>query len=340
LIDPLAALPPEARSRLRKRPRPRWVPPMLATLTDDRFSDPRWIFEPKFDGVRCLVFRDRRGVRLLSRNKLSLDRQYPEIEEAFLAEPAGDYILDGEIVAFEGKRTSFARLQRRMQLRDPARAKRTGVAVYFYAFDVLYAGGFDLTRLTLLERKLVLRRVLSFNRRLRFTAHRVEAGEQAWRDACANGMEGVIAKRTDSPYEPGRSRHWLKFKCVNEQELVIGGYTEPAGARLGLGALLLGYYDDGALTYAGKVGTGFDERTLKSLASRLASRQRARSPFVRGKAPTRGVHWVRPDLVAQIGFAEWTRDGQLRHPRFLGLRRDKPAREVIRERPTATDTNT
>ena len=219
---------------------------MLATLTDDRFSDPRWIFEPKFDGVRCLVFRDRRGVRLLSRNKLSLNRQYPEIEEAFRAEPAGDYILDGEVVAFEGKRTSFARLQRRMQLRDPARAKRTGVAVYFYAFDIVYAGGFDLTRLPLLERKLVLRRVLSFNRRLRFTAHRVEDGEQAWRDACANGLEGVIAKRADSPYEHGRSRDWLKFKCVNEQELVIGGYTEPAGARVGLGALLLGYYDDGA----------------------------------------------------------------------------------------------
>lgn len=306
---------------------------MLATLTDDRFSDPRWIFEPKFDGVRCLVFRDGRGVRLLSRNKLSLNRQYPEIEEAFRAEPAGDYILDGEIVAFEGKRTSFARLQRRMQLRDPARARRTGVAVYFYAFDVMYAGGFDLARLTLLERKLVLRRVLSFNRRLRFTAHRVGDGEQAWRDACANGLEGVIAKRADSPYEHGRSRDWLKFKCVNEQELVIGGYTEPAGARVGLGALLLGYYDDGAFVYAGKVGTGFDERTLKTLSTRLASRHRARSPFIRGRTPSRGVHWVRPDLVAQIGFTEWTRDGQLRHPRFIGLRRDKAARDVVRERP-------
>ncbi|HEV8449007.1 MAG TPA: non-homologous end-joining DNA ligase [Gemmatimonadaceae bacterium] len=313
---------------------PRWVPPMLATLTEERFSDPAWIFEPKFDGVRCLVFRDRRGVRLLSRNKLSLNRQYPEIEEAFRAQPAGDYVVDGEIVAFEGKRTSFARLQRRMQLRDPVRAKRTGVAVYLYVFDVVYAGGFDLTRLSLLHRKLVLRRLLSFNRRLRFTAHRAEDGEQAWRDACANGLEGVIAKRADSRYESGRSRDWLKFKCVNEQELVIGGWTDPAGARSGLGALLLGYYDDGSLVYAGKVGTGFDERTLKSLSARLASRERVRSPFVRGRTPTRGVHWVRPDLVAQIGFTEWTRDGQLRHPRFLGLRSDKAARQVIRE--TAT----
>jgi DNA ligase D-like protein (predicted ligase) len=305
---------------------------MLATLTEKRFSDPKWIFEPKFDGVRCLVFRDRRGVRLLSRNKLALDRQYPEIEDAFLAQP-GEYVVDGEIVAFEGKRTSFARLQRRMQLRDPARAKRTGVAVYFYAFDVPFAAGFDLTRLALKERKRVLRRLLSFNRRLRFTTHRAEAGEDAWRDACANGLEGVIAKRADSPYEHGRSRDWLKFKCVNEQELVIGGYTDPAGARVGLGALLLGYYDDGALTYAGKVGTGFDEQTLKTLATRLASRHRARTPFTHGDPPMRGVHWVRPDLVAQIGFTEWTRDGQLRHPRFLGLRRDKPARDVVREQP-------
>ena len=306
---------------------------MLATLTDDRFSDPAWIFEPKFDGVRCLVFRDPRGVRLMSRNKLALNRQYPEIEEAFRAQPRTACVVDGEIVAFEGKRTSFARLQRRMQLRDPVRARRMGVAVYFYAFDVPYAAGFDLTKLALRERKLVLRELLSFNRRLRFTAHRVGSGEEAWRDACANGLEGVIAKRADAPYQQGRSRDWLKFKCVNEQELVIGGYTDPAGARVGLGALLLGYYEGGALTYAGKVGTGFDERTLKSLAARLAARLRKRTPFTRGDPPTRGVHWVRPDLVAQIGFTEWTRDGQLRHPRFLGLRRDKAAREVVRERP-------
>lgn len=304
---------------------------MLATLTEDRFSDPGWIFEPKFDGVRCLVFRDHRGVRLLSRNKLALNRQYPEIEEAFRAQPPGHYVVDGEIVAFEGKRTSFARLQRRMQLRDPVRAKGTRVAVYFYVFDVAYANGFDLTRLPLLQRKLVLRRLLSVNRRLRFTAHRVGEGEQAWRDACANGLEGVIAKRAESRYEHGRSRDWLKFKCVNDQELVIGGWTDPAGARSELGALLLGYYDDGSLVYAGKVGTGFDERTLKLLAARLASRHRARSPFVRGRTPERGVHWVRPDLVAQIGFTEWTRDGQLRHPRFLGLRTDKAAKEVVRE---------
>ena len=160
-------------------------------------------------------------------------------------------------------------------------------------------------------------------------------GESAWRDACANGLEGVIAKRADAPYQHGRSRDWLKFKCVNEQELVIGGYTDPAGARRGFGALLLGYYEDGALTYAGKVGTGFDERTLKSLAARLASRRRSRPSFVRGRPPSRGVHWVRPDLVAQIGFTEWTRDGQLRHPRFLGLRRDKAATEVESERPKA-----
>lgn len=182
-------------------------------------------------------------------------------------------------------------------------------------------------------RKLVLRRLLTFKGRLRFTSHRTGAGEAYWQEECSKGLEGVIAKRADSTYQHKRSREWLKFKCVNEQEFVIGGYTDPRGARRGFGALLLGYYDDGKLTYAGKVGTGFDEQLLSDLAPRLESRERQRPAFERGEPPRRGVHWVKPDLVAQIGFTEWTRDGQLRHPRFQGLRRDKPAHEVVRERP-------
>ncbi|HYU56568.1 MAG TPA: ATP-dependent DNA ligase, partial [Actinomycetota bacterium] len=145
----------------------------------------------------------------------------------------------------------------------------------------------------------------------------------------------VIAKRADSPYESRRSTAWLKFKCVNEQEFVIGGYTDPKGSRTGLGALLLGYYEGGTLVYAGKVGTGFDTRLLQELAAKLALLERPDPPFERGKLPTKGVHWVEPKLVGQIGFSEWTVDGQLRHPRFLGLREDKPPREVVRERPTA-----
>jgi bifunctional non-homologous end joining protein LigD len=330
--DPLGLLPETARRKLVRRSQPRWAAPMLATLTDQRFSDPEWIFERKFDGERCLVFRTPRAVRLLSRNRLALNAHYPELEEALAAQDADDFIVDGEIVAFEGNRTSFARLQRRMQLRDPASTGHSQVAVYFYAFDILHAAGHDLTALALRHRKAVLRRLLVFKGRLRFTTHRTGAGEAYWREACSRGLEGVIAKRADSPYQHRRSRDWLKFKCVNQQEFVIGGYTDPRGKRHGFGALLIGYYDDGKLTYAGKVGTGFNDRFLADLAPRLTSRVRQRPTFARGKPPRRGVHWVKPELVAQIGFTEWTRDGQLRHPRFLGLRRDKQAGAVVRER--------
>lgn len=333
MIGALAALPAPARAKMRKRRMPRWMEPMAATLTEERFSDPGWLFEPKLDGVRCLAFRDGRTVRLLSRNKLPQNAHYPELARAFAEQPADSFIVDGEVVAFEHGRPSFARLQQRIGQTDPDAARKTGVAVYFYAFDVPYAGGYDLTQLSLRYRKAVLKRLLAFDRRLRYTAHRNETGEAAWRAACERGLEGVIAKNASSTYQHARSPDWLKFKCMNEQEFVIGGFTDPAGARERFGALLVGYHDDGALVYAGKVGTGFDTRTLNDLGDRLESRERARSPFTRGEPQRRHVHWVKPDLVAQLAFTEWTRDGQLRHPRFLGLRRDKAAREVIRERP-------
>ena len=332
--DVLQLLPAEARSLARKRRMPRWVAPMAATLTDERFSDPHWLFEPKFDGERCVAYRAADSVRLLSRNRLVLDAHYPEVVRAIQDQAATQFIVDGEVVAFAGGRTSFARLQRRMGRTDAGAARETGVMVYYYVFDLLYAGGYDLTRVPLRFRKAALRQLLTFDRRLRYTVHRNAAGEAAWREACANGLEGVIAKQRDSTYQHRRSRDWLKFKCVNEQEFVIGGYTEPAGAREGFGALLIGYHDDGDLVYAGKVGTGFGVATLHTLGARLEARERARSPFTRGAPQRARVHWVKPDLVAQIGFTEWTRDGQLRHPRFLGLRRDKEARDVGREQPT------
>jgi bifunctional non-homologous end joining protein LigD len=220
-----------------------------------------------------------------------------------------------------------------MQLRDPDQARRSGVAVYLYLFDVLHAAGYDLTGLELRQRKAVLRRLLAFHDPLRFTPHRNADGEAYWRQACRKGWEGVIAKRADAPYAPGRSGDWLKFKCVNQQELVIGGYTDPKGSRHGLGALLLGYYRGDELVFAGKVGTGFDQELLGRLRRRLGPLEQNRPPFSVGRLPRAGVHWVRPELVAQIGFSEWTSDGQLRHPRFLGLRDDKRPREVVRERP-------
>jgi ATP-dependent DNA ligase len=182
----------------------------------------------------------------------------------------------------------------------------------------------------LLARKRVLRAAVDFGGPVRFTPYRREAGEEAYRRACERGEEGVIAKRADAPYVSGRSRDWLKFKCVLDQELVIGGWTEPKGSRIGLGALLVGYYDGETLVY----GTGFGEAVLRSLTTDLQARETERTPFGRGRVRERAVHWSRPELVAQIGFSEWTRDGMLRHPRFLGLRTDKDPARVVRERPS------
>jgi bifunctional non-homologous end joining protein LigD len=331
--DPLEILPEAARSRVRRRPQPEWVKPMLATLSEKRFSDPAWIYERKLDGERCVAFRKGGVVRLMSRNQLRIDNHYPEVADALAAQEPADFIVDGEIVAFEGRRPSFARLQRRMQLRDPEAARRTGVPVYFYMFDVLHVQGLDVTTLELRHRKAILRQLLSYRGPLRFTSHRNRDGEALLQEVCDKGWEGVIAKRADSLYEHRRSPSWLKFKCVNEQEFVIGGYTDPKGSRTGFGALLIGYYEGGRLVYAGKVGTGFDRSLLASLTRQLTRLERNDPPFEAGVVPRKGVHWVHPQLVAQVGFSEWTRDGQLRHPRFLGLREDKPARDVVRERP-------
>jgi bifunctional non-homologous end joining protein LigD len=331
--DVVRDLPEEARARAVRRPQPGWVAPMLATLTEKRFSDPEWLYERKLDGERCLAFREGREVRLMSRNQKRIDNHYPEIAEALAQQDSGAHILDGEIVAFQDGRPSFARLQRRMQLRDPEAARRTGVAVYFYLFDVLHVDGYDVTALELRHRKAILRKLLSFGGPLRFTVHRNREGEAFWAEACRKGWEGIVAKRADSPYVHRRSPNWLKFKCVNEQEFVIGGYSDPQGTRRGFGALLIGYYEGGRLFYAGKVGTGFDDKRLDWLAEKLARLQRDDPPFDEGLLPRKDVHWVHPRLVGQIGFSEWTRDGRLRHPRFIGLREDKPAQQVVRERP-------
>jgi len=310
---------------------PTWAGPMLATLADKPFSDPGWIFERKLDGVRCLAFRDGGPVRLLSRNRRALNHTYPELVEALDQQRTTRFVVEGEIVAFRDGITSFERLQGRMGLSDPVRARASGIPVFYYLFDVLWLDGYDLTGLELLDRKRVLRAAFSFGRPIRYAEHRLREGERLYREVCARGLEGVIAKRASSPYVHRRSRDWLKFKCVAEQELVIGGWTDPEGGRTDFGALLVGYYQDGALVYAGKVGTGYDEATLRDLGARLRRLARSSSPFKRGRPPERGTQWVQPKLVAQFGFTEWTRDGKLRHPRYLGLRNDKPAREVVRE---------
>ncbi|MEA2381018.1 MAG: bifunctional non-ous end joining protein LigD [Solirubrobacteraceae bacterium] len=318
------ALPAAQRELARPGPPPTGAAAMKAVLTDQRFSDPNWIYERKLDGIRCIAVRDGGPVRLLSRNDLSLDARYPEIASALAAEPHERFAVDGEVVAFEGTRTSFARLAQRGRQR---------VRVYLYVFDVLWLDGCDVRALPLLARKRLLRAELTFPDAVRLTPYRKEAGEALFEEACRKGWEGVIAKRADSPYSDRRSRDWLKFKCEQGQELVVGGYTAPQGSRTELGALLLGTYDGDRLRYAGKVGTGFDQATLRDLGARLRDLERPDPPFADADAiRERGVTWVEPELVAQVGFTEWTGAGRLRHPRFLGLRDDKAAREVVRER--------
>lgn len=334
--SPLDRLGDDERDLIAAGDRPRWVPPMLATLSHETVSGPEWLYQRKLDGERAMAIRDGGKVELRSRSHQDLAATYPEIVDAIAAQPRERFAVDGEIVAFEGGLTSFARLQQRIGITDPAKARRSPVAVHLYVFDILHVDGADVTRLPCRRRLSLLRDALDFDDPIKLATHRNRDGARLHREACDAGWEGLIAKREDSPYRSGtRSRDWLKLKCVNEQEFVIGGFTEPGGSRVGLGALHVGAYRDGELRYAGKVGTGFDEETLRSLRTRLDELRVDRRPFadeVPG-ATHPGTHWVRPELVCQVGYAEITRAGRLRHPRFVGLRRDKPAREVVLERP-------
>jgi bifunctional non-homologous end joining protein LigD len=323
-------LDPPARERLVDEPFPSRATPMLAVLTHDRFDHPDWIYERKLDGQRVLfALQDGQG-RLRSRNGEVLDATYPELVEALEATGAPDLVADGEVVAFDGDVTSFARLQRRMGVRDARRARLSGVAVHAYLFDLLHLDGRSTRRLTLRDRKRLLRAAIDYRDPLRFTTHRAADGLAFLEEACAKGWEGLIAKDATSTYTGDRSKAWLKFKCGARQELVVGGFTEPKGSRTGFGALLVGYHEDGALRYAGKVGTGYDHVTLRSLGARLQALERDTSPF---SEPIRdpSAHFVAPDVVVEVTFTEWTRDGRLRHPSYVGLRDDKDPLDVVRE---------
>jgi bifunctional non-homologous end joining protein LigD len=313
----------EDRQRLLGAPAPARASLMQAVLSREPFSHPEWIFERKLDGIRCLAIRSGEAIRMLSRNNLDLGARYPELRSALAAQHRHRFTVDGEIVAFDGAKTSFERLAQRGRRRVP---------VFFYVFDLLWLDGYDVRALGLRTRKRLLRSTLTYGQHLRFTPHRNRDGETMFAQACHKGWEGVVAKRADSPYRDARSRDWLKFKCEAGQELVIGGYTAPRGSRIEFGALLMGYFEGGELRYAGKVGTGFDHATLCALGARLRALQRATPPFADGSSIREPrASWVEPELVAEIGFTEWTRQGRLRHPRFLGLRDDKPAAKVVRE---------
>lgn len=324
----LESLSDAERERVESADAPEWIDPQLATLTHEHFSDPAWIFERKLDGERCLAFRRGGKVKLMTRNRKPLNATYPELVEAL--EGGADAVLDGEIVAFSGKVTSFSRLQRRMQIKDAAKARASDVAVYYYLFDMVHCDGMNLAELPLRTRKKLLRRAIDFADPLRYASHRNEDGEAWLEEACRRGWEGLIAKKADAPYRFDRSRDWLKFKCERGQEFVIAGYTDPEGSRIGFGALLLGYYDGDELRYAGRVGTGFDDELLESLARRLRALE-TDAPAFADPPEKDGLHWVKPELVGEVSFTEWTGDGKLRHPRFKGLRDDKSPREVVRE---------
>jgi bifunctional non-homologous end joining protein LigD len=315
---------------------PERVDLMLATLTDRRFSDPDWVYERKLDGERVVGRYSNGTVQLRSRTDKDLTTTYPEVS-GVLGRLKGEGIIDGEVVAFDGDATSFSRLQSRLGLRNPPRELVEAVPVVYCVFDVLFDGGHDVRPMPLWDRKKVLGKLKLHRPPVEEVTYRVGDGIDYYEYACAHGWEGIIAKRRSAPYQAGRSKDWLKFKCVNAQEFVIAGYTEPAGSREYLGALLVGYYEGKDLIYAGKVGTGFNTATLRTLGEMLRRLEQPESPFAPGsvKPVPKGVHWVRPELVAQIGFAEWTRDGRLRQPRYMGLRDDKPPQTVVRERPSA-----
>ena len=282
---------------------PDWLEPMAATLTQERFSGPEWLFERKFDGIRLLAYKRGADVRLYSRNRLPQD--LPLVASAIAALPVESAILDGE-VTWDG---------------------RSG----YHVFDILWLDGRPVTTLPLEERRALLQD-LPFKAPLR----RVDLldDRSPWERAQREGWEGVIAKRRGSPYEHRRSKHWLKMKCEASQELVVGGFTDPQGSRVGLGALLVGYYEGPDFVFAGKIGTGFDTKLLLDLRQRLDRLEQPVSPFTRARGlPRLRAHWVRPEIVVQVAFTEWTVHGKLRHPRLLGVRFDKHAGDVGREQP-------
>jgi bifunctional non-homologous end joining protein LigD len=305
---------------------------MLATLTDQREFGDDWLLERKFDGERCVARKDGDAVRLESRTGKDLTGTYPEVRAAIAAQRPERLLIDGEVVAFNGDQTSFSRLQQRLGVSNPSKALVAQFPVVYCIFDLLEADGEDLTMRPLAERRALLEKAIRPRKALQISAAWDGDSERRYAEACRSGWEGLIAKRAAAPYARGRSRDWLKLKCVLEEEFVIGGYTDPAGARTDFGALLVGYYEGDQLRYAGKVGTGYSAQTLSKLGAQLRKLETPESPFADARPIPRGTHWTRPELVAQIGFAEWTGDGRLRQPRFLGLRDDKRPTEVVRER--------
>jgi bifunctional non-homologous end joining protein LigD len=322
-----------------RAPMPAAIQPMLATLVDHIFSDPDWLFEIKWDGYRAIVFIEDDDVRLVSRNQNDLTAQYPELRGLGEHVQARQAILDGEIVALDEQgRPSFSLMQQRTGLTAPGRrfgTPKLEIPIAFYCFDLLYLDGFGLMRVDLEKRKELLKSILTSNGLVRYSDHFIERGEALMEAARQQRLEGIVAKRRKSCYIQKRSREWLKIKITKRQECVIGGYTDPKGTREHFGSIVLGLYDDqGRLIPVGQAGSGFNERTHADMWRRLQKLKTDKSPFARPPEASRGMHWVKPELVAEIKFTEWTHESEdgglkMRAPVYLGLRKDKKPEECI-----------
>ena len=316
---------------------PERLSPMLPTLVEDVPDGPAWAFEVKWDGVRAIAYGQKGSVRVESRNLLDVTRAYPEVVELGEALSAHDVVLYGEVVAFDEQgRPSFERMQQRMGL-TAARTvaeRRSQIPAVYIVFDLLYMDGFNIMPMPYEQRRKLLGELVPEGPSWRVADYHAGDGPAMLAASKAQQLEGLVAKRLDSSYEPGRrTRTWLKVKNIARQEFVVGGFTPGEGSRAShLGALLIGYYDGDSLRYAGKVGTGFTDQSLVSLLHQLRPLERASSPFSGGPLP-KGSHFVEPRLIAEVAFTEWTSGGMIRHPSFKGLRADKDPRTIVRERP-------
>lgn len=316
----------------RKAPMPEFLPPQLATLVGEPPAGEEWLHELKFDGYRMLCHLRRGKAQFLSRNGKDWTEKFPNLCEALKNFPAATAILDGEIVIVDkAGRSSFQKLQQSM--------KSSSSAFVFQIFDLVYLDGFNITRTPLRERKALLEELLTADKlkgargQLRYSDHVEGNGPQFFKQACEYGIEGIVSKLADSPYESTRNRNWVKTKCIKRQEFVIAGYTPSKKGFPGFGSLILGVYDKGKLIYSGRVGTGFSIKQRLELQKKLDQISQVSMPFaVKPKDPgLREAHWAKPLLVAEVQFTEWTADGSIRHPSFQGLREDKKPTEVVRE---------
>lgn len=317
---------PRRPTRVKREPVPHPKSLMLATLVADAFDDPGWLFEIKWDGYRALCTVEENGFSLVSRNGLDMLARFPDLralEGAFASLPV---VVDGEIVSLDSKgRSEFQRLQE---------SQKKPAGLTYAAFDLLYADGKDLRSTPLEERKALLERLIHDDSLVLYSKHVIGKGKALFASARKQHLEGIIGKRRDSTYQERRSRDWVKIKTGYEQEFVVGGWTEPKGSRKGFGALLLGVYQSRSLRFVGSVGTGFSAKLLQQLYGRLRTLERKTSPFVNPVVANSAIHWASPELVVEVRFSEWTRDGYLRQPAYLGARPDKPPGDVTAEIPT------